>query len=182
MIVAINRIDDKTVNYSKDRFDKITNQITEMLTKIGFKQEQYKFVPISSLNGDNILEKSSKLSWWTGGTLIELLDGLQPPVHPADKPLRFPVQDVFNAKELGTAVVGRVESGILKTGQKVVFTPSGIETTNTIDNKYKKLGLEKVFVALLMFLIRILKEDTFAVTLQMIYQEYVKSSLLRLLF
>lgn len=114
-----------------------------MLTKIGFKQEQYKFVPISSLNGDNILEKSSKLSWWTGSTLIELLDGLQPPVHPADKPLRFPVQDVFNAKELGTAVIGRVESGILKTGQKVVFTPSGIETTIKSIQKYDRQQIQE---------------------------------------
>lgn len=130
MIVAINKMDDEAVNFSKERFDQISSEISTILTKIGYKPEQFKFVPISSLNGDNICEKSTNLSWWSDGTLIENLDSLQPPGL-TQKPLRLPVEDVYKSKEMPglVAVVGRVESGSIQKGQKIVFLPSTVETT-----------------------------------------------------
>lgn len=136
LIVAINRID--CTNFSQERFEFIQNEIDHLLVKIGFKKEQYKFVPISSLNGDNLIEKSKNTPWWKGGTLIDLLNDVQPSVYKDEVGLRFPVQEVYNGKELGTAVVGRVESGHLKEKQKVVFVPSNIEATVKSIQKHGK--------------------------------------------
>lgn len=128
MIVAVNKMDDKTVNYSQKRFDEIKAEMTRILTNIGFKPEQYNFVPISGFAGDNMTEKSPNLSWWSGPTLVEQLDKLEPPKRPFDKPLRLPVQDVYKISGIGTVPVGRVESGIMKPGQNIVFAPSGVQT------------------------------------------------------
>lgn len=128
MIVAVNKMDDKTVNYSQKRFDEIKAEMTRILTNIGFKPEQYNFVPISGFAGDNMTEKSPNLSWWSGPTLVEQLDKLEPPKRPFDKPLRLPVQDVYKISGIGTVPVGRVESGIMKPGQQIVFAPSGVQT------------------------------------------------------
>ena len=128
MIVAVNKMDDKTVNYSQKRFDEIKAEMTRILTNIGFKPDQYNFVPISGFAGDNMTEKSPNLSWWNGPTLVEQLDKLEPPKRPFDKPLRLPVQDVYKISGIGTVPVGRVESGIMKPGQQIVFAPSGVMT------------------------------------------------------
>ena len=128
VIVAVNKMDDNTVNYSQDRFNEIKNEMTRVLGNIGFKPDQYKFCPISGFKGDNMTEKSTNMPWWTGGTLLETLDTLSPPKRPFDRPLRLPVQDVYKISGIGTVPVGRVESGIMKPGQNVVFAPSGIQT------------------------------------------------------
>jgi len=75
-----------------------------------------------------MLEKSTNLTWYKGGTLLEALDGIEPPKRPSDKPLRVPLQDVYKIGGIGTVPVGRVETGILKPGQVVTFAPSGITT------------------------------------------------------
>ncbi|OHS99766.1 Elongation factor 1-alpha [Tritrichomonas foetus] len=128
VIVAVNKVDDSTVNFSQDRFNEIKGEMTRILTNIGYKPDQYKFVPISGFKGDNMTDKSPNLGWWTGGTLLETLDTLTPPKRPFDRPLRLPIQDVYKISGIGTVPVGRVESGIMKPGQQVVFAPSGIQT------------------------------------------------------
>jgi elongation factor 1-alpha len=75
-----------------------------------------------------MIDKSPNLAWYTGGTLLETLDTLVPPKRPVDRPLRLPVQDVHKVSGIGTVPVGRVESGIMKPGQNVVFAPAGIVT------------------------------------------------------
>ncbi|OHT05707.1 Elongation factor 1-alpha 2 [Tritrichomonas foetus] len=128
VIIAVNKVDDSTVNYSQERFNEIKGEMTRVLTNIGYKPDQFKFVPISGFKGDNMTEKSANLGWWNGGTLLETLDTLQPPKRPFDRPLRLPIQDVYKISGIGTVPVGRVESGIMKPGQQVIFAPSNITT------------------------------------------------------
>ena len=124
VIIACNKMDDSSVNYSKERFEEIKTEMTRVCTNIGFKPEQFQFVPISGFQGDNMTEKSPNMAWWDGKYLLEALDSLAPPKRPFDKPLRLPIQDVYKINGIGTVPAGRVESGIMKPGMTVNFAPS----------------------------------------------------------
>jgi len=128
MIVLVNKMDDKSVNWSEARFTEIKNEVSNFLKKIGYNPEKIPFVPISGWLGDNMLEKSTNLTWYKGPTLLEALDAVEPPKRPSDKPLRLPLQDVYKIGGIGTVPVGRVETGILKPGMAVTFAPAGITT------------------------------------------------------
>jgi len=128
MIVLINKMDEKTVNFAEARFNEIKNEVSNFIKKIGYNPEKVPFVPLSGWLGDNMLEKSSNLPWYKGPTLIEALDSIQEPKRPSDKPLRIPLQDVYKIGGIGTVPVGRVETGVLKPGMIVTFAPSGITT------------------------------------------------------
>jgi elongation factor 1-alpha len=128
MICVVNKMDDKSVNWSEARFNEIKNEVSNFVKKIGYNPEKIPFVPISGWLGDNMLEKSTNLTWYKGPTLIEALDSLQEPKRPSEKPLRIPLQDVYKIGGIGTVPVGRVETGILKPGQVVTFAPTMITT------------------------------------------------------
>lgn len=128
MIVLINKMDEKSVNWSEDRYNEIKNETSNFLKKTGYNPEKIPFVPISGWNGDNMLERSDNLKWYKGPTLLEALDSIEPPKRPTDKPLRLPLQDVYKIGGIGTVPVGRVETGILKPGMNVTFAPSNITT------------------------------------------------------
>ena len=124
VIVAVNKMDDMTVNWSKERYEEVKNEVTRMLKMVGFKVEKVNFVPTSGWTGDNLIKKSDKMPWYTGPTLIEALDLLELPPKPTNKPLRVPIQDVYSITGIGTVPVGRVETGVLKEGANLVFMPS----------------------------------------------------------
>ena len=128
MIVGVNKMDDKSVNYSESRFNEIKSEVTGFLKKIGYNPAIIPFIPISGWNGDNMTEGSSNMPWHKGGTLLEALDAIKEPKRPIDKPLRLPLQDVYKIGGIGTVPVGRVETGILKPGMVVTFAPSGVTT------------------------------------------------------
>jgi elongation factor 1-alpha len=128
MIVLVNKMDDKSVNWSEARFNEIKNEVSNFVKKIGYNPETIPFVPISGWLGDNMLEKSTNLPWYKGPTLLEALDSIQPPKRPSDKPLRIPLQDVYKIGGIGTVPVGRVETGVLKPGMVVTFAPAMITT------------------------------------------------------
>jgi elongation factor 1-alpha len=128
MIVCTNKMDDKSVNWSEARFTEIQNEVKNFLKKIGYNPDKIPFVPISGWLGDNMLEKSTNMTWWKGPTLLEALDNIEPPKRPVEKPLRVPLQDVYKIGGIGTVPVGRVETGVLKPGMVVTFAPSGITT------------------------------------------------------
>jgi elongation factor 1-alpha len=128
MIVALNKMDDKSVNWSQSRYDEIVKEVSSFVKKIGYNPEKIPFVPISGWHGDNMLEKSSNLPWYKGPTLLEALDAVQEPKRPTEKPLRVPLQDVYKIGGIGTVPVGRVETGILKPGMNVTFSPAGLTT------------------------------------------------------
>jgi len=128
MIVCMNKFDDKTVNWSNDRYTEIQKEISSYLKKVGYNPDKILFVPISGWTGDNMLEKSDNMGWYKGPTLLEALDTIEPPKRPTDKPLRLPLQDVYKIGGIGTVPVGRVETGVLKPGMVVIFAPSGLTT------------------------------------------------------
>jgi len=129
VIVCVNKMDDKSVNYSQDRFNEIQTEVTSLLQIVGYKAgKRINFVPISGWVGDNMTEKSRNLPWYSGPTLVEALDNLHAPKRPTDKPLRVPVQDVYKISGIGTVPVGRVETGIMTPGMHINFAPSNIET------------------------------------------------------
>jgi elongation factor 1-alpha len=124
VVVAVNKMDDQSVNWSQERYDEVKNEVTRMLRMVGFKVDKVNFVPTSGWTGDNHVKKSDKMPWYTGPTLIEALDLLELPPKPTNKPLRVPVQDIYSITGIGTVPVGRVETGVLKAGMTVVFMPS----------------------------------------------------------
>jgi len=128
MIVAVNKMDDKTVKYSKDRYEEIKKEVSSYLKKVGYNPEKVPFVPISGWVGDNMVDGSENMPWYKGTTLIATLDTLEPPKRPVDKPLRLPLQDVYKIGGIGTVPVGRVETGLLKPGDVVTFAPTGLTT------------------------------------------------------
>jgi elongation factor 1-alpha len=127
MIVAVNKMDDKSVKYSEARYNEIKTEVSSYLKSLGYKPVKVPFVPISGWVGDNMTEKSSNLPWYIGPTLLEALDSVYPPKRPTDKPLRVPIQDVYKISGIGTVPVGRVETGVMKPGMHITFAPSSIE-------------------------------------------------------
>ncbi|MBI2673297.1 translation elongation factor EF-1 subunit alpha [Candidatus Woesearchaeota archaeon] len=119
--VLINKMD--AVNYEEAKFNKIKDEISTLLRTVGYKLDQVPFIPISALKGDNIVKKSENMSWYKGPTLLEQLDIFKEPEKPTNLPLRLPIQDVYNITGIGVVPVGRVETGIMKVGDKVVVTP-----------------------------------------------------------
>jgi elongation factor 1-alpha len=126
MIVCVNKMDEKSVNYSEKRFNEIQAEVTHYLGGIGYKVKKIKFIPISGWYGDNMIEKSDNMKWYKGKTLYEALDKLKPPKRPIDKPFRLALSDVYKISGIGTVPVGRVETGILKPGMVVNFAPTNL--------------------------------------------------------
>ncbi len=128
MIVCINKMDDKTVNWGESRYTEIKDELSKFLTKCGYKTKDMDFVPISGWNGDNMIERSANMKWYKGRIMLEALDNIKPPKRPSEKPLRLPLQDVYKIGGIGTVPVGRVETGVLKPGMTVTFAPSGLSS------------------------------------------------------
>jgi elongation factor 1-alpha len=125
MVVAINKMDHPSTNYSQDRFNEIKKEAQNFLKAAGYKPKKIPFVPVSGWTGENLTEKSDKLKWYKGETLIKTLDGIDPPKRPTDLPLRLPINDVFKISGVGTVPVGRVETGVIKPGMMIFFAPGG---------------------------------------------------------
>jgi sulfate adenylyltransferase subunit 1 len=129
IVVAINKMD--LVNYSEDVYNNIVIDYQEVAGSLGLKDVKY--IPISALKGDNIVEKSEKFSWYDGESLLHHLENIQldSDVNLTDP--RFSVQYVIRpqAEDLHDyrGYAGKVISGIYKKGDKVVVLPSGIEST-----------------------------------------------------
>jgi len=128
MIVCINKMDDKSTNWSQTRYEEIKDEVSKYLKKTGYKVEDIPFIPISGWCGDNMLERSENMPWYKGPILMEALDSIKPPSRPTDKPLRLPLQDVYKIGGIGTVPVGRVETGIIKPNMTVTFAPGDLTT------------------------------------------------------
>ncbi|MGC8497633.1 MAG: translation elongation factor EF-1 subunit alpha [Thermoplasmata archaeon] len=122
LIVAINKIDATTPPYSEARFNEVKGELEKLLKSVGYKD--IPFLPISGFYGDNVVKRSDKITWWKGPTLVDAFDALKPPEKPVDKPLRIPIQDVYSITGHGTVPVGRVETGVLKVNDTLIFLPS----------------------------------------------------------
>ena len=124
LIIAVNKMDME--DYSEDRFNEVKDEVSTLLKSIGRDPKTTPFIPLSAFEGDNIKEKSDNMPWYKGDTLMDELDKLTPPEKPVDLPLRIPIQDVYSITGVGTVPVGRVECGVMKQGDNVVFEPAGV--------------------------------------------------------
>ncbi|UCD40337.1 MAG: elongation factor 1-alpha, partial [Candidatus Bathyarchaeota archaeon] len=127
LVVAINKMDDASVNWNQERYEEIKNEVSRMLKMVGFKVEKISFVPTSGWTGDNLVKLSEKMPWYKGPSLFEAFDAFDLPPKPVDKPLRLPLQDVYTITGVGTVPVGRVETGVLKEGDTLVFMPANVQ-------------------------------------------------------
>ena len=102
-------MDSKGVDYSKNRYMEIKEELSKFLQKVGYNPKKVPFIPISGWVGDNMIDKSTNMDWYkkddkagmTGLTLIETLDAIKPPKRPTDKALRLPLQDVYKIGGIG---------------------------------------------------------------------------------
>ncbi len=124
MIIAVNKMD--LVDYEQGRFEETKDEVGDLLNQVRFDTDSVKYIPVSAFEGDNIAEVSENTSWFDGETLLEALNALPEPEPPTDAPLRLPIQDVYTISGIGTVPVGRVETGLLNTGDNVSFQPSDV--------------------------------------------------------
>ncbi|MFX0162623.1 MAG: translation elongation factor EF-1 subunit alpha [Candidatus Hodarchaeota archaeon] len=126
-VVAVNKMDDMTVNWSQERFEEVKSNV-ERIFKLIERELNTKllitYVPVSAWTGDNLMEASPNMPWYDGPIFFDALDVFQVSEKPIDKPLRIPVQDVYTITGVGTVPVGRVETGVLKEGDNVIFMPA----------------------------------------------------------
>ncbi|HEY0454805.1 MAG TPA: adenylyl-sulfate kinase [Verrucomicrobiae bacterium] len=127
--VLVNKMDLEA--YSKERFQEIEAEYRAWLKTVGV--EPTVFIPISAYHGDNIATRSNNMSWWKGPTVLQTLDEFKLTDSPKDQPLRFPIQDVYRFDER-RILAGRVESGSIKVGDRLIFAPtSKVSTVKTIE-------------------------------------------------
>ena len=119
VIVVLNKMD--TVDFSQDRFNTVKNDVQQWLTSINVEPSIY--IPISAIRGDNVTSKSENLSWYDGQTFLESLDTFQNKLHAEDKPLLFPVQDVYKIEDKRINV-GKVEAGVIAEGEEIKILPT----------------------------------------------------------
>jgi len=124
VVVVMNKMD--LVDFSQETFDSVKNDVTQWLKSIDIEPMLY--IPISAIDGENVTAKSEKMDWYAGPTFLESLDTLQNQVLPEDKPLLFPIQDVYKIDEKRINA-GRVEAGVIEKGTTIKILPSG-HTTN----------------------------------------------------
>ncbi len=121
LVIAVNKMD--MVGYDEAKFKAVKTQVEALLKSIGYKPEEIPFVPIASLKGDNVFKKSENMAWYTGPTLYDIMDNMKEPEKPTQLPLRLPIQDVYNITGIGVVPVGRVETGVMKIGDKITAVP-----------------------------------------------------------
>ena len=129
-IVAYNKMD--LVGYDKHRFEEVRRDLHEFLKRIDVRPALE--IPISAKCGDNIAELSENMPWYEGPTVLGALDTFEKGEAPVQKPVRFPVQDIYDV-EGRQIVVGRVESGVLQRGQQLLFLPG--KRTRTVSEILK---------------------------------------------
>lgn len=143
VIVAVNKMD--LVNFDEARFEAVVNDFRNLCEKAVYKEQKISFVPISALYGDNVVEKSKKMAWYRGETLIEILENLDLN-NPEEKgKARFQVQTVIRPKTRDfhdfRGYAGKLKGGALSVGQEIVVLPSGtksrIKTIEVYDKTYQ---------------------------------------------
>jgi elongation factor 1-alpha len=142
LLVGVNKMDSDVAKYSKDRYDEIANEMKSMLVKVGWKKDfvadATPVLPISGWMGDNLITKSTNMTWWTGVDVVKagagkihvhtLLDALNDfvdkPERKTDAPMRLPISGIYKIKGVGDVLAGRVEQGVVKPNEEVIFMPT----------------------------------------------------------
>eukprot|EP00746_Dinoflagellata_sp_MGD_P125379 gnl/MRDRNA2_/MRDRNA2_60135_c0_seq1.p1 gnl/MRDRNA2_/MRDRNA2_60135_c0~~gnl/MRDRNA2_/MRDRNA2_60135_c0_seq1.p1 ORF type:complete len:474 (+),score=53.38 gnl/MRDRNA2_/MRDRNA2_60135_c0_seq1:139-1422(+) len=142
LLVGVNKMDSDVAGYREDRYKEISEEMKHMLVKVGWKDDFIKnsvpIIPISGWEGDNLIIKSEKMSWWNGmevkntagvkSQVVTLLDALNNfcgvPERKTEAELRVPISGIHKIKGVGDVLTGRVEQGVLKVGDETIFLPT----------------------------------------------------------
>ncbi|MCK9150435.1 translation elongation factor EF-1 subunit alpha [Methanobacterium alcaliphilum] len=124
LIIGVNKMD--LVNYDEGKFNDLKAEVSDLIKTVAYKPDEINFIPLSAFEGDNITTSSDNTPWYKGPSLVEALDTFTAPEKPTDLPLRVPIQDVYSITGVGTVPVGRIETGIMRKGENVIFEPAGV--------------------------------------------------------
>ncbi|PSN40539.1 HBS1-like protein [Blattella germanica] len=122
--VVVNKLD--TVGWSQERFEEIVGKLGVFLKQAGFRESEVSFVPCSGLTGENLTSSPTEdmlLQWYKGPCLLDVIDKFKSPERPITKPFRLSVNDIFKGTGSGFCVSGRVETGMVQVGDKVLVQP-----------------------------------------------------------
>merc|ERR1711965_380936 len=139
--IGVNKMDCDTAGYKQARYDEIMNEMKSTLIKVGWKKDFVEkntpIVPISGWMGDNLLKKSDNMGWWKGmdvpfhkevihiDTLLDCFNNFfRVPQRPSSAPMRMPISGIYKIKGVGDVLAGRVEQGIVKPNEEVIFLPT----------------------------------------------------------
>jgi sulfate adenylyltransferase subunit 1 len=127
LVVAVNKMD--LVDWREENYARIVASFRAFAQRTGIDEACVRYVPLSALAGDMVVERGARLGWYTGPTLLEILESAHTEAAGSRGELRFPVQFVSRPTE-GTrrGYLGRVESGAVGVGDRVVVLPSGAST------------------------------------------------------
>jgi len=128
LVLAVNKMD--LVDYAEDVFDRIVTDFAGVA--LSLRLDRFTPIPIAALSGDNVVDRSTQMDWYTGAALLEFLEELEPGKH-REVPARFPVQMVLRPRTAEhpdyRGYAGRVEAGALNVGDRLVVLPSGRHST-----------------------------------------------------
>ncbi|MBQ9137221.1 MAG: sulfate adenylyltransferase subunit CysN [Alistipes sp.] len=127
IVLAVNKMD--AVGYSQSRFNTITAHYRQWLDSQDITFPDLQCIPISALHGDNVVERSENMPWYSGATLLSHLEGVDVEHSAVQSPFRFPVQYVLRPNQDFRGFAGKIASGVVRVGDKVVAHPSGISST-----------------------------------------------------
>lgn len=141
IVVVVNKMDE--VKFSQVRFEEIKQEVSAVMKRIGYKPMKTHFVPVSAWDGDNILTGAvpDRMPWYNGPTFVEALDALSEVERATDKPLRIPLQDVYQIGGVGLVGLGKIESGVLREGMDVTVAPGRgkTATVNSIEMHFTQM-------------------------------------------
>jgi elongation factor 1 alpha-like protein len=122
-VLVVNKMD--AVQWSQERFDEVVGQVIPFLRSVGFKEKALCAVPVSAFAGENLVRRQEPLlaAWYSGPTLLEAIDAFSPPARLVARPLRFSVSAVVSATSSALTLSGRVESGSVMAGERVLLMP-----------------------------------------------------------
>merc|ERR1712118_135497 len=146
IVCGCNKMDCDTAGYKQARYEEVSNEMKSMLVKVGWKKDMVEknvpFLPISGWMGDNLLKREDSagkmgMDWWKGNeveasgekimvkTLYDFLDQVcRVPERPVSAPMRMPISGIYKIKGVGDVLAGRVEQGVVKPGEEVIFLPT----------------------------------------------------------
>ncbi|XP_055708456.1 protein HBS1 isoform X2 [Phlebotomus papatasi] len=122
--VVVNKLD--TANWSQERFDEIVGKLKVFLKQAGFKEGDITYIPCSGLTGENLVKTPTDdklLSWYSGPTLVNVIDNFKTPERSVEKPFRMSVNDIFKGTGSGLCISGRIETGVVCLNDKILVCP-----------------------------------------------------------
>jgi elongation factor 1-alpha len=129
LILVVTKMDKRGIDYRKEVFDDLHEALRKMLTQIGFSEQKVVYVPASGYLGENVTRPSPKMQWHDGPTFLNTFLLLKPAMRSLELPFRMPIDQVLSKGGIGTIATGKVATGMIHRGHKVIVQPEGIVTT-----------------------------------------------------